>query len=653
MMTLALAALASAASISMHAQAQVPGQPATAPGTLPAPPQTQPATPPAPPERKSVTTTLGRDFTRVKPMWPNPIAPYTWEPIPAPQFVNSPGLQQRIQNGRLTLTVQDAIELALENNTDILIQRYYPSIADLDLVRTAAGANGRGVGNVNVPGVFGNNPGTGSFDPALVSTVTFDSRRSPVNNPLIAGTGAGVSTALASQFTHNTTTNLQYVQAFPTGTSITAALNTNRASTTSTQQFFSPSVQTVGSLTVSQQLLNGWGLALNRRAIRIARIARTGSDLAFAQSVLTDITNVQNFYWELVFARGDVEVQRRSVELAQRLYDDNRRQVEIGTLAPLELVRAEAQLATAQQNLINSQTRLLQQQTALMNVIAKDLVDPALANIEVIPVDSAQAAPPVVENVPLSDAIQEAMTKRPDVQLTKLNLTAHDINLETVRSALLPTVTFNGFVSGTGLAGNTNPLRTVTPGSTPITSGFPTALDTVFHGQFPEYQAQVTLNIPLRNRPAQADVARALLVQQQDQARLLQLQNTVAVDVQNAQIALRQARTAVEAAVKTRVLQEQTLAAEQTRFQLGASTIFLVVQAQRDLSTAASAEVRAQVNLMEATAAFERAMGRTLEANRIEISDAKSSAASPAYAQIPGTRVTGQLLDRNTTQNPR
>lgn len=640
-MALALAVLTSVASISVHAQA---------PGTPPAAaPQAQPATPPAPPQPKTITTNLGRDFTRVKPMWPNPISPYTWTPIPAPQFVNSPRLQQRIQDGKLMLTLQDAIELALENNTDLLIQRYYPSIADLDLIRTAAGSNGRGVGNVNVPGVFGNVPGTGSFDPSINTTVTFDSRRSPVNNPLIAGTGTS-STALSSQFTHNTNTSVQYVQAFPTGTSITAGLNANRASTTSGAQFFSPSVQTVGTLAISQQLLNGWGLALNRRAIRIARIARRGSDLAFAQSVLTDVTNVQNFYWELVFARGDVEVQRRSVELAQRLYDDNQRQVEIGTLAPLELVRAEAQLATAQQNLINAQTRQMQQQNSLLNVIVKDLIDPALSDIEVIPVDSAQAPPPVVENLPLGEAIQEAMTKRPDVQLSKLNLTAHDINLETVRSALLPTVTFDGFVSGTGLAGNTNPLRS---GVAQVTSGFPSALDTVFRGQFPEYRAQFTLNIPLRNRPAQADMARALLVQQQDQARLLQLQNTVTVDVQNTQIALRQARTAVEAAVKTRQLQEQALAAEQTRFQLGASTIFLVVQAQRDLSTAASAEVRAQVNLMEANAAFERAMGRTLEANRIEISDAKSAATGTTYAQIPGTGVTGQLIDLNTTQNRR
>jgi outer membrane protein TolC len=646
-MVLMAAVLASAASLSLHAQAQAPGQPAATPGTQPAAtPQVQPATPPAPPQPKSVTTNLGRDFTRMKPMWPNPISPYTWTPIPATQFLNSPSVAQRIQNGKLMLTLQDAIELALENNTDILIQRYYPSIADLDLIRTAAGANGRGVGNVNVPGVFGNNPGTGSFDPALNASVTFDSRHAPVNNPLTAGTGTS-STALSSQFTHNTNTNVSYVQAFPTGTAFTAAMNTTRASTTSTAQFFSPSVQTVGSLSVTQQLLNGWGLALNRRAIRIARIARKGSDLAFSQSVLTDVTNVQSFYWELVFARGDVEVQRRSVELAQRLYDDNQRQVQIGTLAPLDLVRADAQLATAQQNLINSQTRLLQQQNSLLNVIVKDLVDPTLANLEVIPVDSAVIPPPVVENVALTDAVQEAMTKRPDVQLAKLNLTAHDVNLETVRSALLPTLSVNAFISGTGLAGNT---RNRTPN---VVSGFPTAWSTVFQGDFPEYQAQFTLNIPLRNRPAQADVARGLLVQQQDQARLLQLQNTVAVDVQNTQIALRQARTAVDAAVKTRVLQEQALQAEQTKLTLGASTIFNVVQAQRDLSTAASAEVRAQVNLMEANASFERALGRTLEANRIDISDAKSTASGPSYAQIPGTSVTGQLIDRNKTQNSR
>ena len=643
MMALALALATMAASVSTRAQAPAQGQPAATPQGQPAPTaQAQPATP-APVEEKKLSTNLGRDFTKVKPIGPNPIAPYTWASIPPPQFTNSPRIQQRVQDGKLAISLQDAIELALENNTDIMVQRYYPSFADLDLLRTEAGAGARGVGNENAPGVFGNNPAIGAFDPAIVSSVSVDSRHSPVNNPLIAGTGTSSAT-LASQFLHTTTINNQYVQAFTSGTSIAAALNTTRQTTTSSAQFFSPSVQTVGSLTVSQQLLNGWGFGVNRRAIRVARIVRKGSDLAFAQSVLTDINNVQNLYWELVFARGNVGVNIRAVEEAQRLYDDNQRQVEIGTLAPLELVRAEAQLATAQQGLIAAQTTQLQQQIALMNVIAKDMVDPAIYGIEVVPLDTV-VAPPPMENLPLSDAVKEAMTNRPDVQLAKLNLTVHDINLQSVRSALLPTLTLNGFVSGTGLSGDSNPLSGLAGNKkTPVVSGFPNALNTVFVGDFPEYQATVNLTIPIRNRAAQADVARALLLQQQGQAQLLQLQDTVAVDVQNATVLLKQARTAVDAAVKNRELNEQALAAEQTKFQLGASTIFLVVTAQQALSVAASAEVRAQVNLVEAAVNFQRAMGRTLEANRIDLSDAQSpNGAAPNYAQIPGTTVTGEL----------
>src|SRR5436190_2058539 len=260
MLSLALAFLTAAASLAAQAQAPAPGQPLAQPQNQPAAaPQTQPAQPAtaAPVEQKKVSTSLGQDFSIVKPMFPNPIAPYTAGTIPAPVFVNSPRVQQRIQNGKLLVSMQDAIELALENNTDILVQRYFPSLAQLDILRTLAGANGRGVGNVNVPAIFGNNPAVGSFDPAITSSLTFDSRHAPVNNPLTAGTGT-TSTTLSSQFTHNTNTNVAYVQAFPSGTQITAALNTNRASTTSSAQFFSPSVQTVGSFTLNQQLLNGW-----------------------------------------------------------------------------------------------------------------------------------------------------------------------------------------------------------------------------------------------------------------------------------------------------------------------------------------------------------------------------------------------------------
>ena len=397
------------------------------------------------------------------------------------------------------ISLQDAIELALENNTDILIQRYYPSIADLDLIRTAAGANGRGVGNVNVPGSLRKQ----SWDGQLRSG---DHLHGDVRQPALSREqpadrrhGNNLDGAVRLSLRTTPTPTCSTSRRFRRGTSIAAALNTIRASTTSQAQFFSPSVQTVGSFAITQQLLNGWGFALNKRAIRIARIARKGSDLAFAQSVLTDITSVENFYWELVFARGDVEVQRRSVELAQRLYDDNQRQVQIGTLAPLEIVRAEAQLATAQQNLINAQTRQMQQQNSLMNVIVKDLVDPTLVNIEVDSGGHRAGAPPVVENLPLTDAIQEAMTKRPDVQLSKLNLTAHDINLETVRSALLPTVTVQRLRERHGTC------RKYAQGRPSLRAASRSALDTVFAGDFPgipgAIYAEHSLCATVRRRP--------------------------------------------------------------------------------------------------------------------------------------------------------
>jgi outer membrane protein TolC len=240
----------------------------------------------------------------------------------------------------------------------------------------------------------------------------------------------------------------------------------------------------------------------------------------------------------------------------------------------------------------------------------------------------------MIEVLPLNDAVQEAIEKRPDVQQNRLRLCAHDINIRAVRNALLPTTTLTGTVTSTGLAGNT---RTGT-----VVSGFGDAASTALSGDFPIYEASLTFNLPFRNRAAQADYARALLLERQEQASLQQLQNTVAVDVQNTQIALRQSRAAVSAAQKTRELQEQALSAEQTRFQLGASTIFLVVQAQRDLSTAASAEVRALTNLVKARVDLERAMGRTLEANQIDV--VEELGIVRCHTELTGNGLNGTLI---------
>ena len=615
---------------------QVPGAPqgqTAAPATAPAQPASQ-----AEISRKDLSISLGRQYTRGKSQFPNLAAPYTTSRVEEPALANTPRVEQLIRAGRLELTLSNAIELALDNNMDIVVQRYYPWLADTDLLRTQSGSGGRGVGNVSLPGVFAA-LGILNYDPTFISTFSVQSRKVPVNNPLIAGTGTALA-GLQSLFTHSTQANFQYTQDFSTGTSIAMGFNNNRASTTSAQQFLNPSVQTVASFSISQQLMAGFGRDLNRRNLRIARLARQGSNFGFVRSVMDAITGVENNYWELVFARGDVDVRRRSVELAQRLVDDNRRQVEIGTLAPLEVVRAEAQLASAQQDLIDAQTYELQQQISLKSLITKNPLDRAVRDAEIIPTDIAQT-PPMIEVLPLNDAVQEAIEKRPDVQQNRLRLCAHDINIRAVKNALLPTATLSGGVTSTGLAGR------ATRG-TPISTGFGDSSQTALSGDFPIYEASLTFNLPFRNRAAQADYARALLLERQEQATLQQLQNTVAVDVQNSQIALRQARTAVDAAMKTRQLQEQALAAEQTRFQLGASTIFLVVQAQRDLSTAASSEVRARVNLVQASVDFERAMGRTLESNQIDV--VEEMGVVRCQSELTGNGLNGTLIGQGQTR---
>ena len=584
---------------------------------------------------------IGPDYSHPQPFFPHVLLPYTAMHMDTPQFTNSPRIEQLIQNGQLRITIQDAIELGLQNNTDLAVQRINSWIAEADIMRAAGGAAMRGTTVSGTPALFANNPLL-SYDPALLATLSMDDKVTPVNNPLTAGTGTSTGGAAVSALTaHTTIGNFQYTQGFHTGTTIAVGLNSTRATTTSSAVRFDPALQTQGTISFTQQLLNGFGKLVNERYIRVAAIAKKATDFAFEQSVITDVTAIENDYWEFVYARGAVAVAQRSVDLAQRLVEDNQRQVDIGTLAPIEVVSAQAGLAVAQQALINAQNTLLQQQTLLMSVITKDPLAPAVRDVEILPLDSAVANIPSIEDIALNDAVTEALSKRPDVLQAKINLTADDINVKTSRNALLPNLVLSGFANSSGLSGTSKltsgGVTTVVPG------GWFDSAGQIFQGMFPEYEAQLALTLPIRNRPAQSDNARALLLQRQDEERLQQTYNGVAVDVRNTQIALRGARAALEAAQKTRVLEEQTLAAEQTKFQLGASTIFNVVSDQALLATAANAEVRAQVNLAEARVGFERAMGRTLEAHSINISDA--SAGKPTQnALIPGTTVTGELI---------
>jgi outer membrane protein TolC len=583
------------------------------------------------------------DYTRGKLWFPNILAPYTPTTVAEPILTNAPRIEQMIQDGKLRISLQDAIDLALQNNLDISIQRYTPWIAEANILRTLSG--GAPTASTILP--LGNIPSQ-NFDPQITSTFSLDNRVFPVNNPLTAGSGTTTSsTTVSDLLTHTAIGNIQYSQGFHTGTAFSAAINNTRASTTSGSVLFSPSVTSNFVLIASQQLLNGFGLLANEHYIRIAKINKSIADQTLQQQVITSVTAVGNAYWELVFARGNVDVAQHQIELANKLYSDNKKQVDIGTLAPLELVQAEAQVATANQTLIVDQTTVLQDQLTLLNLISKDPNSPALRAVEIIPTDTADTAPPEVEKLPLEDLIKEAVTKRPDVLQAGLAIKGDDINVKATKNALLPTLTLSGEYATSGLAGNNRPAAgcvPVPPSTTcQIVSGLPNSLDQIFTNAYPEYNAQITLTIPIRNRAAQANNVTALLNERQDETRRQQIVNNAAIDVHNAQILLEQARVTLAAAIKTRDLDQQTLDAEQKKYQLGASTLFNVVSDQNTLAAAASAEVRARVNLVEGKVNFDRAMARTLEIYNITIADSKSGSVSKDTL-IPGTAVSGQLF---------
>ena len=601
------------------------------------------------------------NFSKGPRAFPNIFKPYQSTHIEPTALTNSPRIDQLISDGKLHISLQDAVELALENSLDIAVQRFYPWIADDSILKAKSGSFGYGTPGASFAGsTAAINPfslNIVTFDPIVSSSVSVADVSTPINNPFISGTGTASLTGLIS---HSTQFNNQYSQTFETGTNITVNWN-NARSSSSAANFFNPAVQSVLSFSFSQPLLNGFGLAVGSRNIRIAKNNRKIADLAFAQQAITTVTNTITAYWELAFARENVKVQQQAVTVAQKLYEDNKKQLEIGSMAPLDVTRAESELATDRQNLIVSQTVQLQDEQILKNAISKDPLAPNLINVEIITLDQPKQ-PAAIETASFEESVKEAFAKRPDLQEQALNLKNSDIDVKATRNALLPSLALGGFYQSNGLAGNQAKFTSKTIAGTPVVDqngvpvpglflpatqvtpngttedGFTTAQSQVFHNQFPEYAAQLTLTLPLRNRSAQADNARALLVQRQLETQLQQLRNTALLDVRNTYIALTQDRAQVEAASKARELQQQTFDAEQKKYQLGASTVYLVIQTQRDLIAAQGTELRALANLEEAKANYERAVGRTLDVNRVTIADAKTGAVSYTHLTLPTNR---------------
>ncbi len=606
---------------------------------------------------------LGPDYSHGKSAFPNIIGPYAPLHLEHAQFINSPHVEQLIKDGKMYLSLQDAISLALENNIDINVERFVPWIAETDVLRTLSGGEARGLSGTGTASTLGA-PTAGTFDPVLTSTLSWERTSIPVSNPFLSGVGN--TTALTAITNNVAQANFSYSQAFHTGTSFSIAFDNNRESTTSPGTLFNPFIQSTTIYTVQQPLLNGFGLLPNTRFILEAKNTKLVADSQLSMQVMTTVAAVETDYWELVYARESVNVQEAAVRTSQKLYDDNTKQVNIGTLAPLEVTRANSQLASDQQNLIVAQTTALQQQTILLNAITKNPMVPYLQGVDVVPTDEIPAPRPP-DNLSLQEAVNAAWANRPEILQAQLNLKSDAIEVKATRNSLLPVVNLFGQYQQAGLGGNLISLQASTYGpdltspivdanGVPITvnggnvyvseplsyststkpGGLGDALQQVWDNNFPTYAVGLNISIPIRNRSAQADSARALLQERQAETQYRQTQNTIIVNVRNAMIALQQDRARVDAASKARVLAAETLDADQKKYQLGATTTFQVIQDQRDLTSAQGTEIRARADLIEAQVNYDQAEGATLAVNNISVGDAK---AGHIYnpPNIPGT----------------
>jgi outer membrane protein len=610
------------------------------------------------------------------------IGPYTGRDVPPPALGNAPRIEQLLQNGQVMLSLNDAIALALENNLDLAIARYNLNIADTDILRAKSGSSTRGVNTGLVSGTPGGGgvgststqgggaggtttgaggagSGTGgivsstagagsavdSFDPIISGTLALSDTVSPVSNTITTG-------ALQTRNKANSY-NFGYSQGFTPGSLLSVSFNNNRSTTTGFTSLL-PSLQSSFRATVRQHLLSGFGLNANTRFIRIAKINREISDVSFRNQVITTVSQIQNIYWDLVSAYEDVKVKERSLAFANRTLSDNQKQVQIGTLAPIEITRAQAEVSTRQQDLIISQTNLQLQQLLMKNAITRNLTDQTLAAAPVIPTDT-MVVPQQEQIRPIQDLLNDALSRRPDIASQRMDLKSRDITKKSARNALLPNLDLIGWYGGSGLGGN--PTDCITTKVLPCNamgggSGYGSAFGDAFDATNPDKGIALSLNIPIRNRAAQADQVRSELEYRQAEMRLQQLQNQIGIEVRNAAFAVQQNRARVEAARSGRELQVQNLDAEQKRYALGASTNTLVLQAQRDLATA-------EANLVTATAAYEksrveldRVTGYTLDRSGIQMADAETGFVKkqPAVPDIaPRTDIQPTVMQQQQT----
>jgi outer membrane protein TolC len=602
-----------------------------------------------------------QDYSKPRSAFPHFLQPYQPQEVAQPNLGNSPRIDSLMRDGKIYLSIDDAVALALENNLDIDIARYNLNIADTDYLRAKSGANilgvnagivqntpgggvgglggtvGSGTGGTTVApsgvgtgtnGLVSSTLGIGStitsFDPVVTSTLQLDKddTESTTVESLVPVVGQNTYTA-----------NFAYTQGFQWGTALSVGFNNSHIATNSSETLLTPEVSSNFQFRITQNLLQGFGSLPNLRFIRIAKNNREISDVAFRLQIITTVDQIEDMYWDLVYAYENVRVQQEALTYAQKALTDTKQQAQVGTAPPIQVVSAQSTVSTDEQNLILAQNNLELEKLLVKNALSRSIEDPTLAEADVIPTSTMQV-PQEEAVVPTQDLINEALAHRAELAESRIDLNSRDLSSKAVRNAMLPTLDAFAYYGGSGVGGNLAvPACTVTvtsacyvalppPYANSKTVGYGGTLNQLVNSTAPDKGLGLTLNIPLRNREAQANQVRAELEYRQAQVRLHQLENQVRIEVRNAQFDVKQNRASVQAAQYAVDFARQTLDADQQKLKVGLTTTTAILQDASVLTTSESNLVSAKAAYEKSRVELDRATGLLLDHSGIDIADA-------------------------------
>jgi len=603
-----------------------------------------------------------QDYSKPRGAFPHILQPYQPQQVAQPNLGNSPRIDSLLHDGKIYLSIDDAVALALENNLDIDIARYNLNIADTDYLRAKSGASilgvnagivqntpgggvgglggtvGSGTGGTTVApsgvgtgtnGLVSSTLGIGStitsFDPVLTSTLQLDKNETESVSSL-------APVPILAQNTY--TANFAYTQGFQWGTAMSVGFNNTHVTTNSPTSLLTPDLASNFQFRITQNLLQGFGSLPNLRFVHIAKNNREISDVAFRLQIITTVDQIENIYWDLVYAYENVRVQEEALTYAQKALNDSKQQAQVGTVPPIQVVSAQSTVATDQQNLILAQNNLQLEELLMKNALSRSIEDPVLAEADVIPTSTMQI-PQEEAFIPMQELITQALDHRAELVESRIDLNSRDLSSKAVRNAMLPTLDAFAYYGGSGVGGNvalpacpagtesaTCYITLPPPFKSTNTVGYSGTLKQLVNSTAPDKGIGLILNIPLRNREAQANQVRSELEYRQAQVRLHQLENQVRIEVRNAQFDVKQNRAAVQAAQFAVDFSRQTLDADQQKLKVGLTTQTAILQDASILTTTESNLVSAKAAYEKSRIELDRATGLLLDHSGIEVADA-------------------------------